>query len=378
MNFSSDPIHTLENLISKNKTKSISIYLVVVLCVVAFLGLLPVISVDISSQSRGLVRSKTDIVPVAVLVNGKVSYINLKNNATVNKGDTLIKIAKDALETDKMVQDTLQDTASMQLQDVTHLLLNQTDSLKTNTAREDFYQYQARKRELQSKVSQAQINFNRYKILFNKGVIAKVEYEKYSYELRYCNDLLHSFEKQQKSTWENQKRELEERTQNIDGTIKKLVVEQNNYVVLAPISGTIEQFTGLQVGSAITAGQAIAQISPTDNLIVESTVSPSDIGLIHRNQSVKFQIDAFNYNQWGLLDGKVIDIDKNITIQGENAFFKVRCNINSTQMQLKNGYKTQISKGMTLTTRYMITRRSLFDLLFDKVDDWVNPKAISN
>ena len=36
MNFSSDPINTLENLIAKNKTKRISIYLVVVLAIAAF------------------------------------------------------------------------------------------------------------------------------------------------------------------------------------------------------------------------------------------------------------------------------------------------------------------------------------------------------
>jgi membrane fusion protein, peptide pheromone/bacteriocin exporter len=77
-----------------------------------------------------------------------------------------------------------------------------------------------------------------------------------------------------------------------------------------------------------------------------------------------------------LLDGKVIDIDKNVTIQENQAFFKVRCSLNSKIMKLKSGYKTQVSKGMTLTTRYIITRRSLFDLLFDKVDDWLNPKQI--
>lgn len=58
-------------------------------------------------------------------------------------------------------------------------------------------------------------------------------------------------------------------------------------------------------------------------------------------------MDAFNYNQWGLLEGKVIDIDRNITIQGEQAFFKVRSALNSTAMELKSGYKTQITKGMT-------------------------------
>ena len=74
MNFSSDPINTLENLIAKNKTKSISIYLVVVLAIAAFIVLLPVITVDISSQSRGIIRSKTDNVPVTSAVSGKFVY----------------------------------------------------------------------------------------------------------------------------------------------------------------------------------------------------------------------------------------------------------------------------------------------------------------
>ena len=74
MNLSSDPINTLENLIAKNKTKSISIYLVVVLAIAAFVVLLPVITVDISSQSRGIIRSKTDNVPVTSAVSGKIVY----------------------------------------------------------------------------------------------------------------------------------------------------------------------------------------------------------------------------------------------------------------------------------------------------------------
>ena len=74
MNLSSDPINTLENLIAKNKTKSISIYLVVVLAIAVFIAFLPVITVDISSQSRGIIRSKTDNVPVISAVSGKFVY----------------------------------------------------------------------------------------------------------------------------------------------------------------------------------------------------------------------------------------------------------------------------------------------------------------
>ena len=30
-------------------------------------------------------------------------------------------------------------------------------------------------------------------------------------------------------------------------------------------------------------------------------------------------------------------------------------------------------KGMTLNARFLLTERTLFDLLYDKVDDWLNP-----
>ena len=378
MNFSSDPINTLENLIAKNKTKSTAIYAVVVLTVFLFLVLLPVITVDISSQSRGIIRSTTDNVPVTSVVSGKITFVSLKNNAVVHQGDTLIKISKAGLETEKQTNDTLSNSVTEYATDVSNLLKGKVASLKTATAREEYYKFQSRKTELQSKVSQAQMAHNRNKILYNKNVIAKAEYEKYVFELRFATEALNSFVNQQKATWETQKRELETQIKNLNGTVAKIKVEENNYFILAPVTGTIENFNGLQVGSFVNASQAIATLSPADNLIVESSVSPSDIGLIQKNQKVKFQIDAFNYNQWGLLEGKVIDVDKNITIQENQAFFKVRCGLNSKTMQLKSGYKTQVSKGMTLTTRYIITRRSLFDLLFDKVDDWVNPKIITN
>lgn len=127
-------------------------------------------------------------------------------------------------------------------------------------------------------------------------------------------------------------------------------------------------------GSYLNAGQPIAQISPDHDLVVETAVSPDDNGLIKKNQQVIFQLDAFNYHQWGMLSGSVVDIDRNVSINEKEAFFNVRCSLDTLTIALKSGYTTQVTKGMTLTSRFIITRRSLFDLLFDKVDDWLNPK----
>ena len=377
MNISSDPINTLENLIAKNKTKSISIYLVVVIAIATFIGLLPIIKIDISSQSRGIIRSKIDNVPVTSAVSGKIVALKLKNNALVQKGDTLLIISKENLESEKQLNDTIYKTNETILQDL-EMVLKGKFNLQTSLIREEYYKYTTQKTELQSKVAQAQINYNRYKTLFEKGVIAKAEFEKYQFDLQFAKQALNSFAKQQMANWQNKKNELTLQLKNITGSNNKLSIEAQNYVLIAPITGTIENFNGVQMGSILSASQPIAHISPTDNLLVESTVSPNDIGLIKPNQKVKFQLDAFNYNQWGLLTGKVIDIDKNITLRENQAFFKVRCALDSKELKLKSGYKTQVSKGMTLTTRYIITRRSLFDLLFDKVDDWLNPKQIKN
>lgn len=377
MNFSSDPVNTLENLIAKNKTKSISIYLVLVLGILVFLTLLPFIKVDISSQSRGMVRSTTDNAPLTSLVNGKVTFVNLKNNRLVQKGDTLVKLTLDNLDTERTTNQGLLTTIQNQIQDLSLVILGKSNLLKTPELQQEWFSYSSKREELLSKIIQAKIGYDRNKQLYDKGVIAKAELEKYSFEYTYAQQALTGLEKNQRSAWQNKKRELQEQLQNLKGALRKINVEARNYIITAPLSGTVENFSGIQVGSFLNASQPIAVISATDQLIVESTVSPNDIGLIHNNQKVKFQLDAFNYNQWGLLEGKVIDIDRNITIQGEQAFFKVRCALNSTAMQLQSGYKTQISKGMTLTTRYMISRRSLYDLLFDKVDDWLNPKQIA-
>ena len=130
MNFSSDPINTLENLIAKNKTKSISIYLVLILAILIFLTLLPVIKIDISSQSRGIVRSTTDNVPVTSLVNGKVTFVNLKNNSVVQKGDTLVQLTQENLDTEKATNQEVSSTVQDQVHDLSLVVLGRSNTLQ--------------------------------------------------------------------------------------------------------------------------------------------------------------------------------------------------------------------------------------------------------
>jgi HlyD family secretion protein len=75
-----------------------------------------------------------------------------------------------------------------------------------------------------------------------------------------------------------------------------------------------------------------------------------------------------------LLQGEIIDIsDDMIAGEGTVAYFRVKCKPEKTFLSLKNGYKAEIKKGMSLNTRIFVIRRSLYHLLFDKADKWFNP-----
>ena len=123
----------------------------------------------------------------------------------------------------------------------------------------------------------------------------------------------------------------------------------------------------------VQAGQQIAELSPKGKLVVECYIAPSDIGYLQHKTPVKFSVDAFNYNQWGVANGSVINITDDIELMDGKPVFKLRCSINTHALKLKNGVEGRLKKGMTLTAQFVLTQRSLFDLLYDKVDDWLNP-----
>ena len=111
-------------------------------------------------------------------------------------------------------------------------------------------------------------------------------------------------------------------------------------------------------------------------------MTPRNIGYLSLGMPVIVQVESFNYNEWGTVGGTVKDISSDfMTDKQGHSFYKVKCGMDRDYLQLKNGRTGRLKKGMTVSAHFMITRRSLFDLLYQKMDDWVNParyKQVSN
>ena len=336
-----------------------TIYLTILTLVIVTLFLLPIIHLPISSSSRGVVRSVQENTQLTAVVSGRVIETKLeKNNQNIKKGETLLIVTAEQLDTQKNLQSNQSADYQAQLSDLQKVSNGNFTGLQTG-------QYIREVSAMQEKIAQVQSQLS----------LAKKDYDKVFYNYQNLKTQISSIKEQQLAQWQAQKRDTERQLRSLGSEITRINQEQKNYIITAPISGRLVNYSGVQKGNFIVQGQPIGEISPEENMVAECMVSPKDIGFIKKNQKVKFQIDAYNYNQWGLLEGKVVDIDQNITVnqQTGEAYFKVRCVMDKNYLQLKNGYKGQIGKGMTLTARFYLLDRTLWQLLFDRVDDWFNP-----
>jgi membrane fusion protein, peptide pheromone/bacteriocin exporter len=145
------------------------------------------------------------------------------------------------------------------------------------------------------------------------------------------------------------------------------------HVVVAPVGGTVEMAASLSPGSVLQRGERVATISPNTTLIGEARLTARDIALVRPGMPARLMIDALNYREWGAMDATVTDVADDVSLTDEQPVFRVRCRLAGKELRLRGGQRATLGKGMTFRARFVVARRSLLQLLFDGVDDWLNP-----
>lgn len=376
------PKEIIENTVEvhqfKHRNSSKVIYGIILIAICIAFILLPVIKVDIYTTARGMLKPSKERITITPLQSGKVVFADLLDNQQVQKGDTLLMTNKEILD-EKIELSSSKISETQQFITDCKYLINATyprfEKLVSARYQKEFLYYTQKIGELQTRFDKTLIDFERDQKLYGKGVIAKIEFENSEFEHQLSINTLHQFRKQQKNTWQTQLTDYSVALRELQSNVSQIQQNQKDYIITAPIDGILKSVKGIEPGSMIISGSPIAEISPDTGLIVECYLSPSDIGLVSKERKVSFQVDAFNYNQWGLATGKILDISKDVDVVNNEPVFKVRCAIDQTHLELKNGFKGNFNKGMTLSARFQLTERTLFDLLYDKVDDWLNPST---
>jgi len=377
--FPPEIIHnSAENYFIQQNTTSRMVYIILILIIIITLLILPIITIDITSQSNGIVRSTYDDNIIQSAVYGEVIRANVSDNTTVKQGDTLLLIS--TRKTDEQINyfnhEVKEET--LQMNDLASLLRSHNPVLTSPMFRQEFAGFHGKLEEQRIKTNQAEKEFNLATTLYEKNVIARMEFEDKKHNFDYEISRYKNIEEQHKLAWQTRLTELDLKVAGLKSNITQLQREKRQYVITAPISGTLTDCEGVKAGNFIVPNQKLGRISPDNDLMVECYVSPANIGLISTEMKVFFQFHTFNYNQWGIGSGIVMRISNNVITINDQPFFKVRCSLDQNYLTLKNGTKGFLKKGMTLTGRFKVINRSLFQLIYDKTDDWLNPKITDN
>lgn len=350
------------------------IYAGILVAIIAVLGFIPFIWVDVTTQSRGIIRSAEESNIIQTSLYGQVLISFLKEGLKVLNGDTLLILRTDKLNEQIQLKGKQYRDNYLFITDLKLLTDENNKLIKTPKFRLEWMQYEAKIEELKVKIRLLKKEYELAEHLYHEKVTPEIEYLQKKNQFEFASSQLSFFKQQARNNWQAEQTRLQLENKEIESTIRQLKEEISQYVLTAPVDGILMQVAGIQAGSFVNPGQNLAQISPQDNLLAECFISPSDIGYIRINQPVRIQLDAFNYNQWGLLHGEVTRISDDIIALNNQPVFKVRCQLNQKYLELKSGQRGYLKKGMTLTGRFVLTRRNLYQLFFDKMDDWLNPK----
>lgn len=364
---------TVESHFDKFSRFSRTIYLGIILFVIGTICSLFFIKTKISVQSAGLIRSLAEPVDLTSPVVAEVKRTRLAENKLVHQGDTLLWLNNEKLAERNEHLNIFITQNNNYLEDLNLMLNLSYTSLKTELYKSVHAQYRQKLAEYDLQIEILKKTFARTQLLFEKKVVPLVDKEDQEFQLEKAIEAKNIFVQQNQSEWQKLAVEYKLANDKYKNEIDGFSRDFENYFILSPCTGHITNYNGIQPGSYVTTGQTIAVISPDDELVSEHLVPPKDIGYLGKAMPVVFQVDAYNYNQWGLASGEITDISNEVYIVNSQPYFRVRCSLNEQFLSLRNGYKGYIKKGFTTNARFQVTERTLAQLLFDKADNWLNP-----
>jgi multidrug resistance efflux pump len=371
--------NTTEAYLPQVTVRSQIIYISVLAILIAALISLPYIKISVSTNSSGIVRTVAEKSDFKAITSGRVSSWLVKENQKVETGQNLVVLASEMLDSKISLVKFQQIEKQQFIHDLSILTrLDSVNLLSVRGLRSSLFaqQYNQLTYQLQESLQQQRKikkELDTDRMLYKEKVISMREFDEKEYTYKRLLAEYRSTIERQLSQWQSDLTTHQIAIAEIQAQESQLLKEKELYTIKAPVSGTIQQLVGKYPGSYVQAGEGLGLISPDSSLLVECYISPKDMGLLKKGMKVTYQIDALNYNDWGFAYGEINEIANDFEVIEKQPVFRVKCRLDTRSLKLKNGYATTLKKGMTLRARFIVTERSLYQLLYDKVDDWLNP-----
>lgn len=372
---------TVEIYDSRISVRSSIIYLFLLGFLVAFIISLPLIYVDVAVQTRGTFQSALQRNSLISSVGGRLEKWNLFENQKVQKGDVLAIVRGEEINLEIggleerifLLENFIHDLNKLLNLDMAKSEI-ELISLRSKNYQASLLEFQSNVKNQVALIQKLERDFDRAELLYESKSIAFAEFDNIDVQFKQAKAELDLVKKQKLNEWEQNLIEHSNEKIRLRNQLEVYSEKLDQYKIIAGTSGTLLNVQNLNKGDFVYPQQRLAEISPDTTIMAITYISPADIAFIRKEQMVSIQVDAYNYNQWGIVEGRVVEIADDLTLLNEKeAGYLVTSKLESPSLHLSTGQTGAIKKGMTFNARFVIARRSLFQLLYDKVDNWINP-----
>jgi membrane fusion protein, peptide pheromone/bacteriocin exporter len=368
---------TVEALLHRHSRGGAAIYLAVLLLVLAAVCSLPLVRVPITVAAGGIIRPAVEKHEVRAPASGAVLEVLTGVGKWVEPGHRIMALEAGPLEERRHRLAERAGERAAEIEDLSRLTLRTaaevSTGLRTARYRAEAARFQDEMRLHRLREERAAAELERASALLARQLTAREEAESREHELRQLRSTGQLLAQRQHAEWQRALEAARDELRELRSQAALLARERAQRTVVSPVAGTVEELAPLSPGSWVQAGEVIAVVSPSAELLAELLVPPRRVGFVRPGMEVRLLLDAFPHGEWGHLAGRVSSMGDDFMVAGDQPMFRVRVRLASTQLLSRGGTRVDIHKGMTLTGRFLVAERTLAQLLRDRASDWLDP-----
>ena len=161
--------------------------------------------------------------------------------------------------------------------------------------------------------------------------------------------------------------------------IASLKFQLTQYTIEATTSGTVFQLPIQNKGANVQSGDTVATIARTENslyatsesnLVLRAKMPSSQTAFLKTGLPAKVKLDAYPFQDYGVVEGKVIWISPDSKVESEpqpsagGEFFELEISLNSNYLEAQPE-SVALTPGQTATAEVVIRQRRLIDFFLD-------------
>ncbi len=151
--------------------------------------------------------------------------------------------------------------------------------------------------------------------------------------------------------------------------LESLRFQLGQRVLVAPVNGTVFQLPIQRAGAVVQPGTMIADIAPAGMpLVIRAQMPTTDSGFLRKGLPVKLKFDAYPFQDYGVVEGKLVDISPTTlevdTPNGKVAAYNLEIVMNQNCIPTANKC-IRLRPGDTATAEVIVRQRRIIDFLLD-------------